>query len=207
MKSGDKQLTLTGGILGVVSVLAYILAITVPFPQPLPYVIAMLWPILSIVFSYSLYSFIASSHQSHSNRLAFIFAALGFTTLGIMISAQLSVGYGMQELISELEGHSEETVRLVRRTARLIDMGIDVAWDLLIGTSLILLGFAMKPHPSFGLKWGVPSGILGILLILLNLLTFPWPPDTRDLVDVGPFIGVFIIFLAIRLALMGRRMK
>ncbi len=167
----------------------------------------MLWPVLSIVFSYSLYQCIASSHQSHSNRLAFIFAALGFTTLGIMISAQLSVTYGMQELVSELEGRSEETVGLVRRTARLIDMGIDVAWDLLIGTSLILLAFALRPHPSFGLKWGVPSGILGILLITLNLLTFPWPPGDRNLIDIGPFIGVFIVFLAIRLALIGRRMQ
>jgi hypothetical protein len=47
--------------------------------------------------------------------------------------------------------------------------------------------------------------VLGVALIALNAATFPWPPGDRGLFDIGPFIGVFVMALAARLTLLGRR--
>jgi len=35
--------------------------------------------------------------------------------------------------------------------------------------------------------------------------TFPWPPASRGLFDIGPVIGLFVTTRAVRLALLGRR--
>jgi hypothetical protein len=42
-------------------------------------------------------------------------------------------------------------------------------------------------------------------LIGLNAATFPWPPGDRGLFDIGPGIGMFVLALSARLALLGRR--
>jgi hypothetical protein len=84
----------------------------------------------------------------------------------------------------------------IRRTVRLVDFGLDVAWDMFIGASLLCIGFAMRPHSKLGWKWGLPAVLFGAALIVLNAITFPWPPDTRGLLDIGPFIGFYIMALA-----------
>ena len=94
----------------------------------------------------------------------------------------------------------------MRRSLRLVDMGLDVAWDVFIGTALIFLSFALTGHNRFGRWWSIPSALLGGTLIVLNVITFPWPPSSRKLFDIGPAIGVFIIALSTRLLILGRRM-
>lgn len=82
---------------------------------------------------------------------------------------------------------------------------MDVAWDFFIGTAFILTGFAMHHVDGLGLPWGMPLSILRAFLIALNSWTFPWPPDTRGLFDIGPFCAAYLLILSIRLLLMGRR--
>lgn len=78
---------------------------------------------------------------------------------------------------------------------------------MLIGTALILSGTAMRRRSGLGLGWAIPSVVLGGALIVLNAATFLWPPGDRGLVDIGPFIGVFVMALAARLAIFGKRCK
>jgi len=87
----------------------------------------------------------------------------------------------------------------------MIDLGLDVAWDMLLGTALILWGAAMRRRSGFGLGWAIVSAVFGIALIVLNAATFPWPPGERGLMDIGPFIGGFMLALAARLVILGSR--
>jgi hypothetical protein len=166
----------------------------------------MAWPVLSVIFVFSLYEHIKMDRHSSANQLAFLFAAIGFAIVAVMISIQLAVRAGIEEHIAN-SPENQDFLNLMRRSIRLVDMGIDVAWDLFIGTSLIFLCFALIKHKSFGRRWAVPAGLLGGLLIVLNVSTFPWPPNTQGLFDIGPAIGLFIIALSVRLLLLGFRMK
>lgn len=203
----EHRIWVGSGIAGVVGVACYILAIAVPWPETqlgtsITLLVASAWPILSIIYAYGLYSFVAAERQSTANRLAFVFAVAAFTTLLGMIVIQLAVGAGIGEITRGLD---EQTARALRRGLRLIDLGLDVAWDLLIGMALILSGMAIRRRSGLGPGWGLPSALLGAALIVLNASTFPWPPGDRGLIDVGPFIGVFVMALAARLAFLGRR--
>ena len=131
-----------------------------------------------------------------------MFAIAAFTTVLAMIVVQLAVGSGLEKITPDLD---DETARALRRGLRMIDLGLDVAWDMLIGTALVFSGFAIRRRSGLGLGWGIPSMVLGMALIGLNAATFPWPPGDRGLVDIGPVIGVFVFVLGARLALLGRR--
>jgi hypothetical protein len=76
---------------------------------------------------------------------------------------------------------------------------------MLIGAALVSSGLAMRRRSGLGNGWGVPSAALGIALVALNAATFPWPPADRGLFDIGPFIGLFVMALAARLLVLGRR--
>jgi hypothetical protein len=191
----------------VVAVVCYILGIALPWPETqlgtsIALVVVSAWPILSIVYSYGLYSFVAAERESTANRLAFVFAVTAFTTVLGMIVVQLAVGAGIGEITRGLD---EQTTKALRRGLRMVDLGLDVAWDMLIGTALILSGTAMRRRSGLGLGWGIPSIVLGTALIVLNAATFPWPPGDRGLIDIGPLIGAFVMALAARLAILGRR--
>jgi hypothetical protein len=188
-------------------VACYVLAIAVPWPETqlgtsASLIVVGAWPILSIVYSYGLYSFIAAERESAANRLAFVFAVVAFATVLGMIVVQLAVGAGIGEITKGLD---EPSAKALRRGLRMVDLGLDVAWDMLIGTALILWGAAMRQRTGLGPGWAVPSLVFGVALILLNAATFPWPPGDRGLIDIGPFIGLFMLALAGRLVVLGRR--
>jgi hypothetical protein len=195
------------GLAGIVGVACYILAITLPWPETQlgtssGLIVVSAWPILSVVYCYGLYSFVAAERDGAANRLSFVFGVAAFTTVLGMIVAQLAVGAGIGEIT---QGLDEPTAKALRRGLRLIDLGLDVAWDMLIGTALIFSGLALRRRSGLGPGWAIPSVILGAALILLNAATFPWPPGDRGLIDIGPFIGAFVMALAARLAILGKR--
>jgi hypothetical protein len=203
----QRALWIWGGIAGMAAVACFILAIAVPWPDTrLGAAAALLvisaWPILSVVYSYALYSFVAAERDAAANRLALLFAVVAFATVLTMIVVQLAVGAGIAEITRGLD---EQAARALRRGLRLIDQGMDVAWDMLIGTALVFSGVAIRGRSGLGPGWGVPSVVLGVALIGLNAATFPWPPADRGLFDIGPFIALFMMALAGRLALLGRR--
>jgi hypothetical protein len=189
------------------AVVCYILAITLPWPETQlgtssALLVVSAWPILSIIYCHGLYSFVAAERESTANRLGFVFAVTAFTTVLAMIVVQLAVGAGIVEITKGLD---EQTARALRRGLRMIDLGLDVAWDMLIGSALIFSGVAIRRRSGLGLAWAMPSVILGMALIVLNAATFPWPPGERGLIDIGPFIGMFVMALGVRLAILGRR--
>jgi hypothetical protein len=198
---------MNGGIAGIACVGCYLLAILIPWPETqLGMVVSLVvlsgFPLLGIVFSYGLYSVVAEESENAANRLAFVFAVAAFATLLGMLFAQLAVDAGISEMAKGLD---ETTAKALRRGLRLIDFGLDVAWDFLIGTALILWGWALGRRRGFGPGWGVPSSLFGISLIVLNAATFPWPPGDRGLVDIGPFIALFWVAVAVRLIVLGRK--
>ncbi len=205
----NPSLWMGGGVAGVLSIGGYLVAAFVPWPDTqfgtsATVFTVSLFPILGIVYAYGLRGYIAAERDGAVNTLGFVFAALAFTTLLSMLLAQLSVVTRIAEITSGLD---EPVARAIRRGLRMIDLGLDVAWDLLIGTALIFWGLAMGRRGGLGPYWGYPSVAFGIALIVLNGSTFPTPPANAGLFDIGPFIAAFMLLLAGRLTWLGWRAR
>lgn len=206
MPTEIQSLWVKSGVAGIAAVFCYFLAIVISWPETqvgtsTGLLVVSAFPILGIVFSYGIHSALAAEKESTANRFGFVFAAAAFAMLLGMIFVQLAVGAGIGEMIKGLD---EETAKALRRGLKLIDLGLDVAWDFLMGTAMIFWGVAMRRRSAFGPWWGIPLVVLGIAVIVLNAATFPWPPGSHGLVDIGPVIALFFVGMAARLILLGR---
>jgi len=201
-----QSLWLKSGLAGIACFVCYFLAILIPWPESqlgtsTSLLVVSAFPILGIVFVHGLHGALAAERESAANQLGFVFAVAAFSTLLGMIIVQLAVGAGIRETTGGLD---EATATALRRGLRLIDLGLDVAWDFLMGTAMICWGVAMRRRGAFGPWWGVPLAVLGGALIVLNAASFPWPPGSHGLVDLGPLAGLFFAGMAVRLVLLGR---
>ncbi len=201
------KVTALCGVFGILAVASYVVGaiVELPIPDGMSLLIFFGFPLFGIIQWYLLRRVLAVDGKTMTGDLAMIFAALGFALLTAMVMAQMAVRLGISELQSQLTLESDLAgSKMLLKGVRFVDFGLDVAWDFFIGVAFILTGFAMKRFRGLGLIWGLPLSILGVLLIFLNAWTFPWPPNTRGLFDIGPFCAAYMFILGVRLVLIGR---
>ena len=78
-------------------------------------------------------------------------------------------------------------------------LAVDVAWDVYIGLGTILFSLAMFRHPRFGWPFSVSGIIIALLLLSLNLYTFPKPPANSGFFDAGPLVGLWYLAVSIQM--------
>ncbi len=203
----NRRLWLSGGVAGIFGICCYVVAVAVPWPETqlgtsTSLAVISVWPLLSIFYWYALTSYVAVGRESVAGRLGLVFAVAAFSTLLAMVVVQLAVGSGIGEIARGLD---PQIARALRRGLRLVDLGLDVTWDILISAALLLTGVAMRRRAGLGAGWAIPSIAFGIALFALNIATFPWPPATRGLFDIGPAIAAYFLLLSVRLAFLGAR--
>ena len=92
-----------GGIAGVVSMCCYGVAIAVPWPDTqlgisTSLIVASGFPILGIVASYALFSFVAAERPGAANTLGLIFFVCAYATLLAMLIVQFAVTSSMADI-------------------------------------------------------------------------------------------------------------
>jgi Na+-translocating ferredoxin:NAD+ oxidoreductase RnfA subunit len=187
-----KNLTLSGGISGLLSVTSYIVIAFISLPNQVTFLLAMLFPILGIIHLFAIKEFINRQNPSYFNDLGFVFGSFAFTICAIFLAAQLAV---QSEMDFSIIKENVATLKVIKESIRLIDMGMDVAWDMFIGTFLVLFLGATQKVAALRF-WGWALGIMGLALIVLNVMTFPIPPAESGLFDLGPFIALTLFGLA-----------
>ncbi len=210
MEKDSKRLFSMSGMFGIGAVVCYLIGALVELPvrDGISLLIFFGFPAFGIAQWYLLRNIFSANDNRTIGDLALIFAISGFTLLTAMVWAQMGARLGIGDLqlhaANEAEGNQ---FKMILKGVRFVDLGIDVAWDFFIGTAFILTGIGMRRVPGLGLPWGLPLSILGVALILLNAWTFPWPPNTRGLFDIGPFCATYMLILSIRLVFLGRHSK
>lgn len=86
----------------------------------------------------------------------------------------------------------------VPRQIQAVWLGLDVAWDDYIGLGTAFLALAMWRHPRPGPAFTLSGIAIAIVLLFLNLLTFPNPPADAGYFDAGPLVGLWYLAVSIR---------
>ena len=66
-----------------------------------------------MVFAYSVYKYIAIEKQSISNQLAFIFTVIAFIFVYIMLSVQIGLKTGINDMLNTAIGNEKEILNIV----------------------------------------------------------------------------------------------
>ncbi len=176
----------------------YPLMIFAPLPQKLTVVFASLFGPLLMLASLGLYYFLKAYRKTITAQLAVLSNIVASVLVTLMLIVQLSVNLSMDKLMASSETEiSEQTMRWIWRVIDKIQLGIDVSWDIFIAIGTILFGVAMMKHPRFGKIFGLLGFLVGHLLLVFNLATFPAPPGDAGLIDLGPAAGLWYLAAAL----------
>ncbi len=194
--SEEQRLTrnwiVNGVVMGIMAVVAYSGAIA---PTPIPdrvriYLGIAFGPLLSVALV-GLYHFLKLHRKTMVLQTATLFGIIAGTLVNLMLVVQAAIF----ETIPEEE---REGLGLAFDGLNMVQLGIDVSWDIFFSLATVLFGVAMFHHPRFGTIWGVVMVLVGGGLLVLNLATFPDPPGEAGSVDLGPLSGVLYLFVSIR---------
>jgi hypothetical protein len=66
-----------------------------------------------------------------------------------------------------------------------------------VGVVAGLFALNMLRHPKLGRVMGLFEMAIACILMILNLYTFPTPPSDAGFLDLGPFLGLWYLAVAI----------
>ncbi len=184
-----------GGLCGVCAVLSYIGAAFIPMPDVLTLAAAFAFGPLLAVACVGLH---CATPAWAGRALTQIAAGFGVAA-GATVLAMLSV---QQSIFATLgAAGTNEDMKAVAALAHAVHLGLDVAWDVLISTAVLLFSAGMLGLRGIAGKLMGSSGlILGSLLLGYNLWYFPQPPVYADSIDWGPFVALWLLLCFLMLA-------
>ncbi|MBZ5499446.1 MAG: hypothetical protein LAP85_23860 [Acidobacteriia bacterium] len=181
-----------GPVAGVLGIAAYFAAAMGNLPSRVTLVLAFsMGPLLSVAFM-GFYHFLRAHQNSAALQTATVFGVIGGTIVNLMLVVQ-------QSLFISLPSATRAALGSAWTGLNMVQLGMDVSWDIYISVATILLGAVLWKHPRFGRVLGGITVFAGSLLLLLNLWTFPTPPGESGLIDIGPFVGLWFVVVSVRM--------
>ena len=117
-----------------------------------------------------------------------------------MLIVQFAINAAMRPLSDNPPvGTSPEALSLLWEGLTNVHLGLDIVWDIYLCLGSFLVAWNMRRHPRFGMLFAIPGMVLSAALWVLNVQTFPTPPGEAGLVDLGPVLGFWYLFVAIQM--------
>ena len=175
------------GVTGLLANATYVIATAVPLGDAAVSVVASLFGPLIAGASVALYLLLASERATLAGQLA----AVANVAAGALVTAMLLVQLAVDDVEAGL-------APAVNDAFEHVEFGLDLSWDVFLVAGTILFGCAMLADPRFGRRFGVPGIVVAAALYVLNFATFPTPPASAGLVDLGPLVGVWYAAVSVQ---------
>ena len=177
------------GATGLAALGSYVALIAVDAPPPIQALLVFGFAFGLSVASIGLHLGVTSAVAPRLSLLAAVSNVVAVGELAGMLLVQMAV---------------KEAVAKPDAAFTAVWLGLDVAWDLFIGAGTALFGLALWRHPRFR-PFTAGAGIAaGLVLLALNIATFPIPPGDAGFFDAGPFVGLWYMFLSARVLIVAR---
>ncbi len=181
---------------GTLLVIDYLVSHFVPLP-PLPgRIVFFAVGVLFVIFSVALGRTMRDARRAVAIDLAAVLGVVGGACLTMMAVVQSAIHPVIRQALDPaLDEASVRTVRTIWRAVDLVQLGMDVTWDLFGLTALAVFGWSMRRDPRFVAVLGLGGAALCVASIALNVWSFPVPPTP----DLGPAVGLWGAAVAIAL--------
>ena len=188
----------TGAICGFAGIGAYAFAAFIPAPDFISYLAAFSFgPLLSIAIA-GLYHLLAFHKKTPLLQVGTLLSMTGGITVLLMLCVQQSIFVSLKRIEEE---STDDLYSKLSEGLNSVQLGLDVAWDVLIASGTVLIGISMLNHPRFGKIIGGIGSLLGLLLLGFNIYYFPTPPADANSIDWGPFVALWYGVVAVMMLL------
>jgi hypothetical protein len=121
-----------------------------------------------------------------------VFLIIGFALLNLMLVVQQTIFIMMDKFTTEAaDAATAASLKPVLQGVNLVQIGMDVSFDIFYCLGMILFASAMFRHPNFGKILGIAGIAIGSALLAFNMHTFPIPPAEAGSYDLGPVSGLW----------------
>ncbi|HLO16501.1 MAG TPA: hypothetical protein VK206_16835 [Anaerolineales bacterium] len=187
-----RQWAIMSIITGIGAVISYTLLVILSGPYIALVILASAFGPLLAAASLGLYHVLAESSNPVILQSAVLFNVLGAAIFTMMLLVQLAIGYQIQSL-----GEEAQNLTALRTSLVGVQLGLDVAWDVFISLGTLLFAISMLNDARFGWILGTAGILIAVALLILNLWTFPMPPAAKNLIDLGPLVGIWYLVVTI----------
>lgn len=197
--------TRVGAACGFIAGASYGLALAAPATSVLGLVAACVFGPALVAFSTGLYYVLRARRRTVTLDFGIMANVAAGVTVTLMFFSQLGLKQWFEVQFGTGSTDSpERALRAGFEAANGIQLGLDFAWDLFLAMGAVLLAWNMRHHPRFGRLLAISGSVIAVALIVLNLASFPEPPEHAASIDLGPFIGLWYMIVTVRLAMSGR---
>lgn len=192
------QIEKIGAISGIVSVVFYVSAITIPLPDPLPRLMAFIFPLLWIISYMAFYHFLKKEKHTPTLEIAYIFGIIGAAiAVTLLVVQQANFIWHLEAMEAAKHDEAKALLKATFRGANRVQAGLDVAFDIFITISIIFFGINLARSPKLPIFLGIGMSLIAGSLLVFNMYTFPNAPAEAGLIDLGPFLGIWMLIVYI----------
>lgn len=187
-----------GGISGIVSIIFYFSAVALPLPDLLARLMAFTFPLLWIISFMAIYYFLKTDHHTPTLEIAYIFGIIGAAlACSLLVVQQANFMWHAEAMEAAQSEEAKGLLKAAFRGANRVQAGLDVAFDIFIAISLILFGVNLARSSKLPSFLGIIMSLIALTLLVFNMITFPDAPAEAELIDMGPFMGMWMLIVYI----------
>lgn len=184
----------TGIAGGLLTLIIYPVMIFIDLPVQFALTLAFSFGFMFMLASIGLYNFISIDSKTVSLQSALLFNIIGCTVVVTMFTIQLALfsegKYTGPDASKEFSKHTFHLVNLVQ-------LSLDIVWDIFISVGTVLFALGMLKHPRLGKIIGTIGVLTGAALLFNNIYYFPNPPAESGSIDFGPFVAIWYLAVTI----------
>ena len=188
-------------ICGLATLTTYLVALFVPLPSlRMSYLVFMAFGPLFCISVFALRMLLRQEFPSVALDVATLLLVIAGAINTLMAAMQGALRIYFNDLPhGESVAETAHTAwKMGYHSGNALQLGADMAWDVFVLSGVVILGTAMLRHPRFGFWFGWTAITVGSLGLVLNSATFPTPPAEGQLIDVGPFVGLWFGAIVVR---------
>jgi hypothetical protein len=192
------RLGVVGGALAV-AVYALTQAVALPL-RPTLLLVCSFGPLLAIG-SAGLWELLGLHRRTATLDIGLFANLAAGVAVTLMFLAQLGLKAWLEAgLGGSVQQVSPEVAEAAFQAGNGLQLGLDMAWDVFLAIGTAMLAWNMRGHPRFGRAYAATGLLLAAALMGLNLAAFPENPGRAGLVDVGPLVGGWYLWVTLRMA-------
>lgn len=192
----------SSGWAGLASLTCYFGAAFLPLPDAIGRLLGFAFGPLLIVGFVGLHAILKGDNDPLYLMVGMVFGVIAGAVVTTLLTVQMGNQMWLtQGLAAATDPVAEEAARATWRAVNRVQALMDVSWDIFLCAASLLMAVGMLRHVHFGRIWSGSGFVAGLLLLGLNLQTFPSGPAYAGSVDVGPILALWYGAVFIRMIL------
>jgi len=187
-----------GTICGLISAGSYIFVSIpgIPVPDFIARILFFAIGVFGIISVGGLYYIFTKHKNSIMLQQASLLIIVAFSMFTLMAVVQQTIrGFWKN---SNIEGLTEEAQTMIWRAVDSVQLGMDITFDIFYAGAFILISILMFRHPRFGKIFSISGVLIFTVMLTFNLYSFPHPPASNGLIDLGPVSGLWGLIVLIQ---------